>query len=104
MKKDEFDDYISTFTTEVSGKNTNKPELEDESEEIYTTVCVKTTKSRKQIQYRKNRNENSDRGITYITHQGKVLNDKKTMEESDIEAETTIEMSLRLLGGMEKVK
>ena len=43
------------------------------------------------------------RGITYLTHRGKVLNDKKTIEESNIEAETTIEMSLRLLGGMENI-
>ena len=42
------------------------------------------------------------RGFTCLTHQGKVLNDKKTTEESNIEAETVIEMSLRLLGGMEK--
>ena len=42
------------------------------------------------------------RGITYLVHQGKVLNDKKTIEENNIGAEVTIEMSLRLLGGMEK--
>ena len=43
------------------------------------------------------------RDNTYLTHQGKVLNDKKTIEESNIEAETTIEMSPRLLGGMGKL-
>ena len=42
------------------------------------------------------------RGIIYLTHQGKVLIDNKTMEENNIEAETTIVMSLRLLGGKEK--
>ena len=31
-----------------------------------------------------------------------MLKNKKTMEENDIEAETTIEMSLRLLGGTEE--
>ena len=36
-------------------------------------------------------------GKTYLTHQGNVLDDKKTIEESNIETETTIEMSLRLL-------
>ena len=40
------------------------------------------------------------RDITYLVHQGKVLNDKKATEENNIEAEATIEMSLRLLGGM----
>ena len=42
------------------------------------------------------------RGITYLVHQGKVLNDKKTIEENNIGAEAPIEMSLRLFGGMEK--
>ena len=36
-------------------------------------------------------------GFTYLTHQGNALDDKKTIEESNIETETTIEMSLRLL-------
>ena len=40
--------------------------------------------------------------MTYLVHQGKVMNEKKTMEENNIGTETTIEMSLRLLGGMEK--
>ena len=38
----------------------------------------------------------------YFVHQGKVMNEKKTKEENNIGTETTIEMSLRLLGGMEK--
>ena len=39
--------------------------------------------------------------MTYLVHQGKVMNEKKTIEENNIGAETTIEMSLRLLGGMD---
>ena len=31
-----------------------------------------------------------------------MLNDKKTIEESNIESGATIEMSLRIMGGMEK--
>ena len=38
----------------------------------------------------------------YLVHQGKVMNERKTIEENNIGTETTIEMSLRLLGGMEK--
>ena len=38
----------------------------------------------------------------YFLNQGKVLNDKKTIEESNTEAGATIEMSLRIMGGMEK--
>ena len=36
-------------------------------------------------------------------HKGKVTIEKKTIEENNIEvSEATLEMSLRLLGGMEK--
>ena len=42
------------------------------------------------------------RDMTYLVHKGKVMIEKKTMEENNIEAEATLEMSLRLLGGMEK--
>ena len=42
------------------------------------------------------------RGITHLAHQGEVQNDKKTLEENNIGAEATIEMSPRLSGGMEK--
>ena len=43
------------------------------------------------------------RDVMYFANQWKMLNDKQTIEENNIEAETTIEMSLRVLGGMEKV-
>ena len=36
-----------------------------------------------------------------LVHKGKMPSEKETMKEHNIEAETTIEMSLRLLGGME---
>ena len=38
----------------------------------------------------------------HLVSEGKVLNYKKTMEENNIEAGTTIEMSLRIVGEMEK--
>ena len=38
----------------------------------------------------------------YLVNQGKVLKDKKTIEESNIEAGATIEMSLRIIGWMKK--
>ena len=40
--------------------------------------------------------------ITYLVHHGKVLNEKRTIKENNIGTETTIDMSLRLLGGMEE--
>ena len=40
--------------------------------------------------------------MTHLVHKGKVMNEKKTIKENNMEAEATIEMSLRLLGGMEK--
>ena len=41
------------------------------------------------------------RDMTRLVHKGKMISEKKTMRESNIEATATIEMSLRLLGGME---
>ena len=42
------------------------------------------------------------RDMMYLVNQGKVLNEKKTIEENNIGNDTTVVMSLRLLGGMEK--
>ena len=42
------------------------------------------------------------RDMTYLVHRGKVMSEKETTKENNIEAEATIEMSLRRLGGMEK--
>ena len=41
--------------------------------------------------------------MMYLVNQGKVLNEKKTIEEHNIRNGTTVVMSLRLLGGMEKM-
>ena len=40
--------------------------------------------------------------MMYLVNQGKVLNEKKTIEENNIGIDTTVVMSLRLLGEMEK--
>ena len=40
--------------------------------------------------------------MTYLVHKGKVMSEKKTRKENNIQAAATIEMSLRLLGGMER--
>ena len=44
------------------------------------------------------------RDMIRLVHKGKMLSEKKTMKENNIEAEATIEMSLRLLGGMEVIE
>ena len=41
------------------------------------------------------------RDMIRLVHKGKMLSEKKTMKENNLEAEATIEMSLRLLGGLE---
>ena len=41
------------------------------------------------------------RDMIRLVHEGKMLSEKKSMKENNIEAEATIEMSLRLLGGVE---
>ena len=98
----------------MNGKITTELELEDEPEESSMTVIVKTFNG-KTISIQCDNKQKADtvsekvemqtsipRGITYLVHQGKVLNDKKSMEENNIGAHVTIEMSLRLRGGMEK--
>ena len=42
------------------------------------------------------------RDMMYLVNQGKVLNENKTIEEKNIGNDSTVVMSLRLLGGMEK--
>ena len=42
------------------------------------------------------------RDMTHLVHKGKMMSEKKTIKENNIEAEATIEMSLRFLGGVEK--
>ena len=88
-------------------------------EENYMTVYVKMSYG-KTISRKYNRNCTAHRNMTAdvisdeverrssiprdmirLVHEGKVLSEKETMKEHNIEAETTIEMSLRLLGGME---
>ena len=41
------------------------------------------------------------RDMMYLVNQGKVLKEKKTIEENDIGMDTTVVMSFRLLDGME---
>ena len=38
----------------------------------------------------------------YLVNEGKVLNEKTTIEENNIGNDTTVVMPLRLLGGLEK--
>ena len=40
--------------------------------------------------------------MTHLVHQGKVMNEKETIVENSSGAETTIKMSMRLLGGMDE--
>ena len=69
-----------------------------------TTISVKCDRKQKAatISDEVERRSSIPRGMTYLLHQGKMMNEKKTIEENNIGAETTIEMSLRLLGGMDE--
>ena len=88
-------------------------ENDDMLEENYMTVYVKTIYE-KTISIKCDRNMTAavisdeverrssiPRDMIRLVHKGKMLSEKKTMKENNIEAEATIEMSLRLLGGME---
>ena len=98
----------SDYTTEFEKEN------DDMLEENFMTVYVKTIYG-KTISIKCERNMTAavisdeverrsliPRDMTYFVHKGKVMSEKKTMEENNIEAEATHEMSLRLLGGAEK--
>ena len=105
-------DNIFVFADEVSEKTTI--ELDNALEENYMTVYVKTINGKtiniecdkKQkaptISDEVERRSSIPRGMTYLVHHGKMLNEKKTTEENNSGTETTIEISLRLLGGMEQ--
>ena len=69
-----------------------------------TTISMKCNTKQKAATFldEVERKSSIPRGMTDLAHQGKVMNEKKTIEENNIGAETTMEMSLRLLGGMEK--
>ena len=107
-----FDVYIFAPTTWVTGKTIF--ELEDENEKnmmtIYVspssgkTISIKCDKKRKAMSILDEAERSSaiPRSMTYLAHHGKALNEKRTTEENNIGTETTTDMSLRLLGGMEK--
>ena len=97
----------SDYTTEFDKEN------DDLLKENFMTVYVKTI-YRNTISLKCERNTTAavisdeverrssiPRDMTYLVHKGKMMSEKKTIKENNIEAEATIEMSLRLLGGME---
>ena len=105
-------DCIFLFANEVSEKTTT--ELDNALEENYMTVYVKTING-KTISIKCDKKQEAatfsdeverrssiPRGVTYLARHGKVMNEKKAIEENNNGTETTTEMSLRLLGGMEK--
>ena len=92
MKNYEVDDCIFAFTIEMNGKITAEVELEDELEESSMTVDVMTING-KTISIICNKKQEADtvsekvevktsipRGITYLIHQGKVLNVRDEMD------------------------
>ena len=91
----------------------NTEENDDVFEENYMTVYVKTINGKTMsIRYYKNmtaavileeveRRTLIPRDMIRLVHKGKAINEKKSMKENNIKAKETIEMSLRLLGGME---
>ena len=96
------------YTTEFEKEN------DDLLEETFMTIYVKTING-KTISIKSEgkmtaavmsdeveRRSSIPRDMTYLVHEGKVMGEKKTIKENNIEAEATIEMSLRLFGGVEK--
>ena len=97
----------------IEYNNEFEKEADDMLEENYMTVYVKMI-CEKTISIKCDRNWSAavildeverrssiTRDMIRLVYKGKKLSEKKTMKERNIEAEATIEMSLRLFGGME---
>ena len=91
----------------------NDEEHDNTPEEIHEAIYVKTING-KTISKRYYRNMTAavileeverrtlvPRDMIRLVHKGKMISGKKSMKENNIEAKETIEMSLRLLGGMD---
>ena len=88
-------------------------EHDDAPEEINEAIYVKTINGKTiSARYYKNmtaavilqeveRRTMIPRDMIRLVHKGKMISGKKSMKENNIEAKETIEMSLRLLGGMD---
>ena len=106
IKENEFGDYIFAYATDISGKTTT--ELEDGPEVNCVTVFVRTINGKTtSIKCDKKQNSTGETGKKNIdpsrcNQPRRPLYDKKTKEEDSIGAEATIEMSMRILRGMEK--
>ena len=96
------------YNTEFEKENDDM--LEENNMTVYVKMIYEKTTSIKcdrnmtaaVISDEVERRSSIPRDMTYLVHKGKMMNEKKTIKENNIEAEATIEMSLRLLGGMEK--
>ena len=107
-------DTISTKSFGNIGNIENIDEERDNTpEEIHEAIYVKTINGKTiSTRYYKNmtaavileeveRRTLVPRDMIRLVHKGKMISGKKSMKENNIEAKETIEMSLRLLGGME---
>ena len=105
-------DHIFEFANEENEENSK--ENDDLPEDTYMTIYVKTINGKTIIKKsggkmtatviseEVERRSLIPRDMTCLVHKGKVMSEKKTIKENNIEAEATIEMSLRLLGRKEK--
>ena len=112
IKLYEFDHHIFTYSNEFARKIIVEPEGENEKNMITIhvrtssgkTIIIKCDKKKKAMSIldEAEKRFTIPRSMTYLVHHGIVLNGKRISEENNIGTETTIYMSLRLLGRMEK--
>ena len=105
-------DHIFEFVNEENEENSKVND--DLPEETYMTIYVKTINGKTfslkcegkmtaaVISEEVERRSLIPRDMTHLVHRGNQMSEKKTIKQNNIEAEATLEMSLRLLGGMEK--
>ena len=103
----ELQEYIFTLATEENRKIFDEGMIKDRVENlnisVYLTISIKCD-SRQNATRIMERKTLIPRDQLYLLNEGKVLSDKKTVEEINIKAGATIEMSLRIMGGMKKQK
>ena len=107
-KEQEFQNYLLKTTIVEIGM------ISTEGSDFYMTVYVRTingktmsTKCEKRqsisrIKDEIERKTKIPKALQHLSNQGKILNERKSIQENNIVKETTLEMTLKLQGGMKE--
>ena len=91
-KNEKNDDVLEENNSKIYVKTINKKTI---------SICYYDSMKAAVILEEVERRTAIPRDMTRLTHKGKDINEKKSMKDNNIDTNETIEMSMRLLGGME---